>query len=68
MFRFLQRFGRDSQARSHDTRQTARVRRRSHHLNCETLETRQLLSGYYIVNAASGSVLGTPTSSLGDSH
>jgi hypothetical protein len=37
-----------------------RVRRRNHRLNCEALESRQLLSGYYIVNAASGKVLDDP--------
>jgi hypothetical protein len=34
-----------------------RVRRRNHQLNCEPLEDRWLLSGYYIVNAFSGKVL-----------
>ena len=29
-------------------------------LNCEALEGRQMLSGYYIVNAASGKVLDDP--------
>jgi hypothetical protein len=28
-----------------------RVRRRNYQLNCEALESRQVLSGYYIVNA-----------------
>ena len=37
-----------------------RVRRRNHQLNCEALEGRQLLSGYYIVNAASGKALDDP--------
>ena len=36
------------------------MRRRNHQLNCEALESRQLLSGYYIVNAASGKVLDDP--------
>ena len=40
-----------------------RVRRRNHRLDCEALESRQLLSGYYIVNAASGKVLDDPNSS-----
>jgi hypothetical protein len=57
MFRFMQRFGRDSQARRRDTGRLNRVRRRNHQLNCEALESRQLLSGYYIVNQASGKVL-----------
>ena len=38
----------------------SRVRRRNHQLNCEALEGRQLLSGYYIVNAYSGKVLDDP--------
>jgi hypothetical protein len=37
-----------------------RVRRRDHRLDCEALEGRQLLSGYYFVNAASGKVLDDP--------
>ena len=57
MFRFLQRFGRDSQARGRGTGPMPRARRRNHQLNCEALEGRQLLSGFYIVNAASGKVL-----------
>ncbi len=57
MFRFLQRFGRDSQTRRRGTGPMTRVRRRNHRLNCEALEGRQLLSGYYIVNAAGGKVL-----------
>ena len=57
MFRFLQRFGRDSQARGRGTGPLHRVRRRNHQLNCEALESRQLLSAYYIVNADSGKVL-----------
>ena len=60
MFRFLQRFGRDSQARRRGTGPMNRVRRRNHPLNCEALEGRQLLSGYYIVNEASGKVLDNP--------
>ena len=60
MFRFMQRFGRDSQARWRGTGPLTRVRRRNHQLNCEALESRQLLSGYYIVNAASGKVLDDP--------
>ena len=54
MFRFTQRVGRHSQERH------ARARRRNHRLNCEALESRQLLSGYYIVNASSGKVLDDP--------
>ena len=57
MFRFLQRSGRDSQARGRGTGPLTRVRRRNHPLNCEALEGRQLLSGYYIINASSGKVL-----------
>src|SRR5271165_6117296 len=60
MFRFLQRFGHDSQARRRGTGPMTRVRRRNHRLNCEALESRQLLSGYYIVNEASGKVLDDP--------
>ena len=60
MFRFMQRFGRDSQARGRGTGPMTRVRRRNHPLNCEALEGRQLLSGYYIVNEASGKVLDDP--------
>src|SRR5215470_11910898 len=37
-----------------------RLRRRNHQLDCEVLESRQLLSGYYIVNAFSGKVLDDP--------
>ena len=37
-----------------------RLRRRNRQLNCEALESRQLLSGYYIVNAFSGKVLDDP--------
>jgi hypothetical protein len=37
-----------------------RVRQRKYQLNCEALESRQLLSGFYIVNAASGKVLDDP--------
>ena len=63
MFRFMQRFGRDSQARGRGTGPLNRVRRRNHQLNCEALESRQLLSGYYIVNADSGKVLDDPGAS-----
>ena len=65
MFRFLQRFGRDTQARRRGTGPLTRVRRRTHQLNCEALEGRQLLSlpAYYIVNNASGKVLDDPNSS-----
>src|SRR5262249_46291324 len=38
----------------------SRVRRRNSQLNYETLEGRQLLSGYYIGNAYSGEVLDDP--------
>ena len=57
MFRLLQRFGRDRQARRRGTGPLNRVRRRNHPLNCEALESRQLLSAYYIVNLDSGKVL-----------
>ena len=62
MFRFLQRFGRDSQARGRGTGPINRVRRRNHPLNCEALEGRQLLSfsGWYLANAYSGKVLDDP--------
>ena len=60
MFRFMQRFGRDRQARRRGTGPLNRVRRRNHQLNCEALEGRQMLSGYYIVNADSGKVLDDP--------
>ena len=60
MFRYMQRFGRDSQARWRGTGPMTRVRRRNHRLNCEALESRQLLSAYYIVNEASGKVLDDP--------
>jgi Ricin-type beta-trefoil lectin domain-like/Calpain family cysteine protease len=60
MYQFMQRFGRDLQARSRGTGPLNRVRRRNQRLNCEALEGRQLLSGYYIVNEASGKVLDDP--------
>jgi glucosylceramidase len=37
-----------------------RVRQRNTRLNCEVLESRQVLSGYFIVNAASGLALDDP--------
>ena len=62
MFRLMQRFSRDSQARGRGTEPNNRVRRRNHQLNCEALEGRQLLSfsGYYLANAYSGKVLDDP--------
>ena len=60
MFRFLQRFGRSSQARQRGTVLATRVRRRNHQPKCEALESRQLLSTYYIVNDASDKVLDYP--------
>jgi hypothetical protein len=63
MFRFMRRFGRNSQARSRGTGPLNRVRRRDHPLNCEVLEGRQLLAGFYIVNEASGKVLDDPGAS-----
>jgi hypothetical protein len=62
MFRFMQRFGRDSQARGRGTGPLNRVRRRNHQLDCEALESRQLLTGYYIVNA-DGDALDDPGAS-----
>ncbi len=66
MFRFMQRFGRDSQARWRGTGSMTRGRRRNHRLDCEALESRQLLTGYYIVNEASGKVLDDPGGSSGN--
>jgi hypothetical protein len=63
MFRFMQRFGRDSRARWRGTGAMTCVRRRHQRLDCEALEGRQMLSGYYLVNAASGKVLADPGSS-----
>ena len=40
-----------------------RMRQRNYQLNCEGLESRRLMSGYYIVNASSGKVLDDPNSS-----
>jgi hypothetical protein len=60
MFRFTLGFGRYREARRRGTGPTTRVRRRNQQLNCETLESRQLLSGYYIVNESSGKVLDDP--------
>jgi hypothetical protein len=73
MFGFVQRLGRDSQARwrgiggpgsragtERRSRSTARAPRRNQRLNCEALEGRQMLSGLYIVNASSGKVLDDP--------
>ena len=64
MFRFMQRFGRDRQTRGRGTGPMTRVRRRNRQLNCEALESRQLLSGYYIVNQASGKVLDNSLSTV----
>jgi len=63
MFRFMQRFGRDSRARWRGTGAMTRVRRRHQRLDCEALEGRQLLSGYYVINAFSGKLLDDPASS-----
>jgi hypothetical protein len=63
MYQFMQRFGRDRQARGRGTGPLNRVRRRNHPLNCEALESRQLLAGFYIVNEASGKVLDDPGAS-----
>ncbi len=69
MFRSMQRPGRDSQARwrgigepgnrlatPEPSRPTTRVRR-NQRLNCEALEGRQMLSGFYIINMKSGLAL-----------
>jgi Ricin-type beta-trefoil lectin domain-like len=64
MFRFMQRFGRDSQARGRGTGPLTRARRRNHQLNCEALEGRQMLSGFYLANAYSGKVLDDPAGSI----
>jgi hypothetical protein len=56
----MQRFGRDSQARWRGTGPMARARRRNHRPDPEALEGRQLLSGYYLINAFSGKVLDDP--------
>jgi Ricin-type beta-trefoil lectin domain-like len=66
MFRFMKKLGRDSQATRRGTGPMTRVRRRNHPLNCEVLESRQMLSGYYIANAASGKVLDDPAGSTNE--
>ena len=63
MFGFMQRFGRNSRASSRGTGPVNRVRRRNHQLNCEALESRQLLAGFYIINDQSGKVLDDPGAS-----
>jgi hypothetical protein len=60
MFRFMQRFSRDSQTRWRRTGPTTHARRHNHQPNCEALEGRQLLSGYYVINTFSGKVLDDP--------
>ena len=65
MFRFMQRFGRDRQARRRGAWHSNRVSRRNHRLNCEALESRQMLSAYYIVNWDSGKVLDNSLSTIG---
>ena len=65
MFRFMQRFGRDSHARWRGAGHSNRVPRRNHPLNCEALEGRQLLSAYYIVNWDSGKALDNSLSTIG---
>jgi hypothetical protein len=37
-----------------------RARRLNRRLNCVVLASRRLLSGYYVINASSGKVLGDP--------
>jgi hypothetical protein len=66
MFAFMQRFGRDTQARGRGTGPTTHVRRRDHQPNCEALEGRELLSAYYVINAYSGKVLDNPGFSTGN--
>ena len=56
----MQRFGRDSQAKGRGTGPINPCGRRNHQLNCEALEGRQRLSGYYIVSEYSGKVLDDP--------
>ena len=63
MFRFTQRFGRDRQARGRGTGPLTSVRRGNHQLDCEALESRQLLAGFYIMNEYSGKVLDDPGAS-----
>ena len=63
MFRFMQRLGRDSETRGRGTGPLTRARRRNHRLDCEALESRQLLAGFYIVNVYSGKVLDDPGAS-----
>jgi len=66
----MQKPGRDSQARwrgigefgsrlatPERSRPTIRARRRHQRLNCEALESRQMLSGFYILNRESGLAL-----------
>jgi hypothetical protein len=70
MFRSIQRPGRDSQASwlgigepgrrpatPERRRPTTRARRRNQRLNCEALEGRQMLSGFYILNMEGGKAL-----------
>jgi hypothetical protein len=68
MFRFMKRFGSDSHGRRRGTGPLTRGRRRNYPLNCEALDSRQLLSGYYIVNAASGKVLDDPGFSTSEGY
>jgi hypothetical protein len=63
---FMQRLGRDSQARRRGTGPLTRVRRRNHQLNCEALDSRQLLSAYYIASVSSGKVVDDPGGSTSE--
>jgi hypothetical protein len=81
MFRFMLRSGRDSQAgwrgvggpfvrpaTPERSRPMSRGRRRSQRLNCEALEDRQMLSGFYIINMESGKALDNTGSSTSNGN
>ena len=81
MFRSMRKPGRDSQARwlgigepgsrlaaPGRRRPTTRARRRNQRLNCEALEGRQMLSGFYIVNMESGLALDDTNSSTSNGN
>ena len=63
MYQIMQRFGRDRQARGRGTGPLNRGRRRNHRLDCEALESRQLLAAYYIINEYSSKALDDPGAS-----
>ncbi len=50
------------------SRPTSRARRRNQGLNCEALENRQMLSGFYIVNMESGKALDNTGSSTSNGN